>query len=88
MTSSPQPPIHARLGAARATRRIMGVGGGGLGVAMRTSNSGLLALSLAVGAAAAGFAVLFRWLIRIFTLLFSGHPDYAAVPGAAHPSLP
>jgi CIC family chloride channel protein len=55
---------------------------------MRTSNSGLLALSLAVGAAAAGFAVLFRWLIRIFTLLFSGHPDYAAVPGAAHPSLP
>ncbi len=41
-----------------------------------------------MGAAAAGFAVLFRWLIRTFTLLFSGHPDYAAVPGAAHPSLP
>jgi CIC family chloride channel protein len=61
---------------------------GSVGVALRTSNSGLLALSLAVGAAAAGFAVLFRWLIRIFTLLFSGHADYAAVPGAGNPSLP
>ena len=59
-----------------------------MGAALRTSNAGLLALSLAVGAAAAGFAVLFRWLIRTFTLLFSGHADYAAVPGAAHPSLP
>ena len=89
MPSSPQAPIHARLGAAgEATRRIMGAGDGGLGVALRTSNSGLLALSLAVGAAAAGFAVLFRWLIRIFTLLFSGHSDYSAVPGSAHPSLP
>jgi CIC family chloride channel protein len=62
--------------------------GSRLGATLRTSNAGLLALSLAVGAAAAGFAVLFRWLIRTFTLLFSGHADYAAVPGASHPGLP
>ncbi|MDU0313136.1 chloride channel protein [Phycicoccus sp. M110.8] len=62
--------------------------GSRLGAAARTSNAGLLALSLAVGAAAAAFAVLFRWLIRTFTLLFSGHADYAGAAGAAHPSLP
>ena len=33
-------------------------------------------------------AVFFRWLIGAFTLLFTGHADYAAVPGAANPSLP
>lgn len=55
---------------------------------MRTSSSGLLAMALVVGAGAAGFAVLFRWLIRTFTLLLSGHPDYAAAPGTANPHLP
>jgi len=39
-----------------------------------------------VGAAA--FAVLFRWLIRTFTMLLTGYPDYSAVPGAANPNLP
>ena len=87
MTSPPPFPIDHRPIAAGPARRIGGMPGS-IGVALRTSNSGLLALSLAVGAAAAGFAVVFRWLIRIFTLLFSGHSDYAAVPGAANPSLP
>ncbi|HEV7171880.1 chloride channel protein [Pedococcus sp.] len=87
MTSRPPVPIDESATPAGATRRIGGMPGS-VGVALRTSNSGLLALSLAVGAAAAGFAVLFRWLIRIFTLLFSGHADYAAVPGAGNPSLP
>jgi CIC family chloride channel protein len=57
-------------------------------VALRGSSGGLLVLALAIGAGAAGFAVLFRWLIKTFTLLLSGHPDYAAVPGAANPHLP
>ena len=55
---------------------------------LRSGSGGLLVLALAVGAGAAGFAVLFRWLIQSFTLLFSGHADYAATPGAANPHLP
>lgn len=54
---------------------------------LRTSQGGLLALALLVGAGAAVFAVLFRWLISAFTLALSGHADYAAVPGASHPGL-
>ncbi|GGL36707.1 chloride channel protein [Phycicoccus endophyticus] len=55
---------------------------------LRGSRGGLLALSLVVGAGTAGAAVLFRWLIETFTRLFTGHADYAAVPGAANPHLP
>ncbi|HWU22473.1 MAG TPA: chloride channel protein [Nocardioides sp.] len=54
---------------------------------LRSGQGGLLVLALVVGAGAALFAVLFRWLIRTFTLVLSGHADYAAVPGAAHPGL-
>jgi CIC family chloride channel protein len=54
---------------------------------LRTSPGGLLFLALLVGAGSSVFAVVFRWLIHTFTLLLSGHPDYAAVPGAAHPGL-
>ncbi len=57
-------------------------------VELRAGRSGLLVLALAVGAGAAGFAVLFRWLIRTFTLLLSGHRDYSATPGAGNPHLP
>jgi CIC family chloride channel protein len=56
--------------------------------ALRGSRGGLLVLALLVGAGAAGAAVAFRWLIETFTLVLSGHPDYAAVPGASHPSFP
>ena len=55
---------------------------------LRAGDAGLLALAVAVGVGAALFAVVFRWLIKIFTLALSGHPDYAAVPGASHPGLP
>ena len=55
---------------------------------LRGSRGGLLALALVIGAGTAGAAVLFRWLIGTFTLLFTGHTDYAAVPGAANPNLP
>jgi CIC family chloride channel protein len=67
--------------------RRAGVSYAAVGQRLRTSKAGLLLLALVVGAGAAGFAVLFRWLIKVFTLLLSGHADYAAVPGAAHPGL-
>jgi chloride channel protein, CIC family len=54
---------------------------------LRGGDAGLLALAMVVGVCAAAFAVLFRWLITSFTLLLSGHADYAAVPGASHPGL-
>ena len=55
---------------------------------IRGSNGGMLALALVVGAGTGLAAVFFRWLIGAFTQLFTGHADYAAVPGAANPSLP
>ncbi|NHA67484.1 chloride channel protein [Phycicoccus flavus] len=55
---------------------------------LRGSRGGLLFLALVVGAGTAAAAVAFRWLIQVFTLALSGHPDYAAVPGAANPHLP
>ena len=70
------------------TRRLAGVSSDRAAIWLRTSSTGLLALALAVGAAAGLFAVAFRWLIGSFTRLFSGHLDYAASPGAAHPGLP
>jgi CIC family chloride channel protein len=39
--------------------------------ATRTSNGGLMLLAIAVG----GGAIAFRWLIKTFTLLLSGHAD-------------
>jgi CIC family chloride channel protein len=45
-------------------------------------------MALAVGAGAGGGALLFRWLIKEFTLLLSGHADYSAVGHAANPHLP
>ncbi|WP_221176402.1 chloride channel protein [Nocardioides marmorisolisilvae] len=54
---------------------------------LRAGSGGLLLLAVTVGAGAAGFAILFRFLIKTFTLLLAGHPDYAAVPGASHPGL-
>jgi CIC family chloride channel protein len=59
-----------------------------LATAVRASNTGLLVLSLVVGAGAGGGAVLFRWLIRQFTLLLSGHADYSLAGHAANPHLP
>ncbi|MGA8247173.1 MAG: chloride channel protein [Nocardioides sp.] len=56
--------------------------------AVRSSHGGLVALALVVGAGAGLGAVAFRWLIKEFTLVLSGHADYAAVPGSAHPALP
>ncbi|MEO6413693.1 MAG: chloride channel protein [Pedococcus sp.] len=70
------------------SRRVVGQSSDRAAIWVRTSSTGLLTLALAVGALASLFAVVFRWLIGTFTHLFSGHLDYAASPGAAHPALP
>jgi chloride channel protein, CIC family len=56
--------------------------------ALRSSNSGGLVLALVVGAGAGGGAILFRWLIRQFTLALSGHADYAGLGHVANPHVP
>jgi CIC family chloride channel protein len=56
--------------------------------ALRSSQGGLLALALLVGAGAGLGAVAFRWLIREFTLALSGHADYSSAGHAANPHLP
>ncbi len=55
---------------------------------IRSANAGLLAMALLVGAGAGGGAVAFRWLIKAFTLVLSGHTDYSAAGGAANPLVP
>ncbi|MFC1407531.1 MULTISPECIES: chloride channel protein [Streptacidiphilus] len=47
-----------------------------------------MALALLVGAGAGLGAVAFRWMIRTFTLLLSGHADYSAAGHAANPHVP
>ncbi|MEW2545095.1 chloride channel protein [Streptomyces sp. NPDC047002] len=56
--------------------------------AVREAKSGLLALALLVGAGAGLGAIVFRRLIEAFTLLFSGHADYAAAGHAVNPHVP
>ena len=63
-------------------------GGARVATLLRSSNSGLLLLALLVGAGAGVGAVIFRWLIKTFTLILSGHEDYSAAGHAAHPQLP
>ncbi|HEV7206459.1 MAG TPA: chloride channel protein [Jatrophihabitans sp.] len=53
-------------------------------IALRTSEPGLVALSLAVG----GGAIAFRWLISTFTRAFSGHADYAGLGRVDNPHVP
>ncbi|MFD0920353.1 chloride channel protein [Saccharopolyspora rosea] len=59
-----------------------------IGSWLRESSSGLVVLSLAIGAGSGLGAIAFRWLILAFTRLLTGHDDYAAAPRAAHPWLP
>ncbi len=55
---------------------------------LRATNTGLLQLSLTVGAGAGGGAIAFRWLITAFTRRLSGHADYSAAGHAANPLVP
>lgn len=56
--------------------------------AFRSSNAGLLALAVVVGAGAGGGAIVFRWLIKTFTQLFTGHADYAGLGPVSNPQFP
>ena len=56
--------------------------------ALRSSNGGLLVLALVVGAGAGGGAVVFRWLIKTFTLALAGHTDYAGLGHVPNPHVP
>ncbi|MCX4758614.1 chloride channel protein [Kitasatospora purpeofusca] len=47
-----------------------------------------MVLALLVGAAAGVGAIVFRWLIRTFTLLFTGGTDYAGAGRVANPHVP
>ncbi len=73
---APAAPITLQRGLAR------------LSVGLRESKGGLVVLALAVGAGAGLGAVAFRWMIKTFTLLLSGHTDYSAAGHAANPYLP
>ena len=55
---------------------------------LRGKPGGLVALSLAVGIGAGLGAIGFRYLITWFTLLFTGHADYAAADHQINPWLP
>lgn len=55
---------------------------------LRNAPWGLMALAVVVGAGAGAGSVVFRWCIKTFTRLFSGHGDYAAAPGASNPHVP
>ncbi len=56
--------------------------------ALREAKGGLLVLALLVGSGAGLGAIAFRWLIRTFTGLLSGHADYAAAGHAANAHVP
>jgi CIC family chloride channel protein len=55
---------------------------------LRGSPSGIVALALGVGLGAGLGAIVFRELIAMFTLVFTGVRDYSATPWAAYPLLP
>lgn len=79
-TSPPSQPrgggIPLQVGARRLLTRV------------REGSGSLVVLALVVGAGAGLGAIAFRWLIKTFTLLFSGHPDYAAAGHAPNPHVP
>ncbi|MES4891306.1 chloride channel protein [Streptomyces sp. NPDC096012] len=47
-----------------------------------------MVLAVVIGAGAGAGSIVFRWCIKTFTHLFSGHSDYAASPGAANAHVP
>lgn len=55
---------------------------------VRSSQGGIVAIALVVGAGGGLGAIVFRDLIRWFTLLFTGHNDYSAAGHAINPHLP
>ena len=54
---------------------------------LRSSETGLLLLAVLVGAGAGLGAIVFRWLIELFTLALSGHQDYAGAASLGNPHI-
>ena len=55
---------------------------------LRGTSAGTIAIALVVGAGGGLGAIVFRDLIRLFTLLFTGHSDYSAAGHAINPYVP
>ncbi len=55
---------------------------------VRGTQGGIIAIALVVGAGGGLGAILFRDIIRWFTLLFTGHSDYSAAGHAINPNVP
>src|SRR5665647_1342740 len=87
-TLSPPGPAPVLRRAPRVATLALQHGRARLATQLRSSNSGLMLLAVLVGLGAGGGAIVFRWLIRTFTLLLSGHADYSLAGHAAHPGLP
>ena len=56
--------------------------------AIRDGRWGLIVLALTIGAGAGLGAIVFRWLITMFTRVLSGHADYSVAGHAANPHVP
>ena len=87
-TLSPPGPAPVIRRAPRVATLALQHGRARLATQLRSSNSGLMLLALLVGLGAGGGAIVFRWLIKTFTLLLSGRADYSLAGHAAHPGLP
>jgi chloride channel protein, CIC family len=72
-----------RVPAAGSPRALIGRSLAGL----RESTGGLAVLAVLVGAGAGLGAIVFRWLIKTFTQILSGHADYSAAGHAANPHV-
>ena len=83
LACSAVPPRSRRLGTLPVPSRVARVVW-----ALRSSSSGGLFLALLVGAGAGGGAIVFRWLIKSFTLILSGHADYSGLGHVANPHVP
>ncbi|MFG2718511.1 chloride channel protein [Streptomyces sp. NPDC048416] len=58
--------------------------GAGWRLGLREAQWGLAALALVIGVGAGLGSIAFRWLIKVFTGLFTGHADYAGAGHAAN----
>lgn len=54
---------------------------------MREEHGKLAVLAAVTGIGAGLGSIVFRWLIKTFTQLFSGHADYAGAGHAANPHV-
>ncbi|HEY6789168.1 MAG TPA: chloride channel protein, partial [Trebonia sp.] len=82
--TAPVPAAHARMAPGSGSARALA---GRALAALRGSAGGLAVLAVLVGAGAGLGAIAFRWLIKTFTQVLSGHGDYSAAGHAANPHV-